>query len=140
MRVAILTLVIAAAGTAWACMEASAPEKDRRSARQVAMAHRCDSLVKALVGNAYGATVLISMNDTIVLNAGYGSIDTTRVLVPTDTTLFHIASMSKSFTAIAIAQLEQNERLHRSDRLGQYLPGLPTDKRDITIEQCLTHR
>ncbi len=114
-------------------------DPDPRTPRKVALAARCDSVVRALVGRAYGASVLVSLNDTVILNAGYGSIDNAVAQVPTDTTVFNIASISKSFTAVCIAQLEASGKLQRSDSLGRFLPELPADKRMITIEQCLTH-
>jgi CubicO group peptidase (beta-lactamase class C family) len=112
---------------------------DRRSIRQIALAHRCDSVVRALVGGEYGASVLVSINDTVILNAGYGTIDSVHHVAPADTTLFNIASISKSFTAVCIAQLEVSGMLQRSDSLGRFLPELPGEKSAITIEQCLTH-
>lgn len=112
---------------------------DPRTPGQLQLAHQCDSVLSALVGNAYGASVLVSIHDTVILDAGYGTIDSVQHRVPTDTTLFNIASISKSFTAICVAQLEANGALLRSDSLARFLPELPVDKRRITIEQCLTH-
>ncbi|MBP6389889.1 MAG: beta-lactamase family protein [Flavobacteriales bacterium] len=114
-------------------------EKDELSAPHAALAHKCDSLLHSLVGDAYGAGVLISVHDTLILSAGYGFIDSAHRHVPTDSTLFNLASISKSFTAVCIAQLEAEGLLNRSDTLTRYFPDLPADKRWITIEHCLTH-
>ena len=116
-----------------------AEEKQELSAQHAALALRCDSLLQALVGDAYGAGVLISVHDTVILSTGYGFIDSAHHHVPTESTLFNLASVSKSFTAVCIAQLETKGLLLRSDPLTRFFPDLPADKRSITIEHCLTH-
>ena len=124
-----------------ACTAPPAPPegKDELSAQHAALGQRCDSLLLALVDDAYGAAVLISLHDTVILSAGYGFIDSAHRHAPTDSTLFNLASISKSFTAVCIAQLEAQGLLHRSDTLTRFFPDLPADKRWITIEHCLTH-
>ncbi|MEO8590511.1 MAG: serine hydrolase domain-containing protein, partial [Flavobacteriales bacterium] len=114
-------------------------EEDGLSEKHRSIAHDCDSLLTAMVGDAYGAAVLIAQNDTVILSKGYGPIDSTNSARPSDLTLFNLASISKSFTAVCIAQLEAEGKLRRSDPLVQFFPDLPADKRAITIEQCLTH-
>lgn len=114
-------------------------EQGTLSARQQAVSARCDSVLKSAAGHAFGAAVLIAMNDTVILSKGYGFIDSAHTMVPTDTTLFNLASITKSFTAVCIAQLESEGKLRRSDAIATYFPELPLDKRTITIEQCLTH-
>ena len=54
---------------------------------------------------------------------------------------FGIASMSKMFTAVAIAQLAQQRRLAFSDPIGRHLPDYPRADvaGSVTIEQLLTH-
>lgn len=137
MRLPIaLTLVVAVV----ACGRQEPAEKHGTlSPVQQALGARCDSLLKSAVGDAFGAAVLVAIHDTVILSKGYGFIDSAHTMVPTDTTLFNIASITKSFTAVCIAQLEAEGKLHRSDAIATYFPDLPADKRSITIEQCLTH-
>lgn len=54
-------------------------------------------------------------------------------------TAYDIGSMTKQFTAAAIMRLSQDGRLDVADPLGDHLPGVPADKRSITIEHLLTH-
>lgn len=60
-------------------------------------------------------------------------------------TLFRIASMSKSFTALAILQLRDAGKLSLDDPISTYLPEainlhyLTTDAPEITIRHLLTH-
>lgn len=52
-------------------------------------------------------------------------------------TLFNVGSVSKAFTAIAILQLAEKEKLEFSDKVLKYLPDFPYP--DITIHHLLTH-
>jgi CubicO group peptidase (beta-lactamase class C family) len=55
----------------------------------------------------------------------------------TPQTLFHLASVSKTFTVTAIMQLVEQHKLAISDPLEQYLPEFAGS--GITIEELLTH-
>jgi CubicO group peptidase (beta-lactamase class C family) len=60
----------------------------------------------------------------------------------TDRSVFHMASVSKPFVAMALAQLADRGRLSLDDRVVQHLPyfRLRDDRyRSITIEQVLAH-
>jgi CubicO group peptidase (beta-lactamase class C family) len=53
-------------------------------------------------------------------------------------TRFHIASVSKAFTAAAILQLQEEGRLSVSDRVSRFIQDFPRGK-DITLDNLLTH-
>ena len=53
-------------------------------------------------------------------------------------TRFHIASLSKAFTAAAILQLQEQGRLSVADPLSRYVPDFPNGDR-ITLDNLLTH-
>ena len=58
--------------------------------------------------------------------------------------MFRIASMSKSFTAMAIVKLRDEGKLHLDDAVSKYIPelknqGLTQDAAPITIRDLLTH-
>jgi CubicO group peptidase (beta-lactamase class C family) len=53
-------------------------------------------------------------------------------------TRFHIASVSKPFTAMAILQLEEQGRLSISDLVSNFVPDSPNGDR-IKLEHLLTH-
>jgi CubicO group peptidase (beta-lactamase class C family) len=53
-------------------------------------------------------------------------------------TRFHLASVSKPFTAAAILLLEQQGKLRTSDALARWLPGFPRGEQ-ITLRDLLTH-
>jgi CubicO group peptidase (beta-lactamase class C family) len=52
-------------------------------------------------------------------------------------TLFHVASLTKTFTAAAIMQLVEQNRLALTDQVGRHLPAFAASP--ITITQLLTH-
>jgi CubicO group peptidase (beta-lactamase class C family) len=57
---------------------------------------------------------------------------------PTLETRFGLASINKTFTAVAVAQLNEAGRLDFQDRVTRFLPGFKPDQH-ITIHHLLTH-
>ncbi|MBK8021138.1 MAG: beta-lactamase family protein [Chloroflexi bacterium] len=53
--------------------------------------------------------------------------------------IFHIASISKQFTALAVALLEHDGRLAYTDDVRQYIPELPDYGSTITLEHLAHH-
>ncbi|PKF81345.1 hypothetical protein CW749_01515 [Vibrio sp. vnigr-6D03] len=53
---------------------------------------------------------------------------------------FRIASISKSFTALAIMKLYEQERIQLNDSILKYLPELPSSWQHITIHHLLSHQ
>lgn len=88
---------------------------------------------------AYGVVVgdqLVYSNATGVANVKDNRTATTK-------TLYRIASMSKSFTAMAILKLRDEGKLNLSDRVSKHIPefdsgSLTTDASNITILNLLT--
>jgi len=89
-----------------------------------------------------GLAIGIIRDDSIITSKGYGvrSIHTNSPV--TENTIFHTASISKLFTAIAIIKLVEQNVLSLDDRLVDILPDLDySDKfvNEITIESLLNH-
>ncbi len=95
-----------------------------------------------------GSAVAIAKNGRLVFSKGYGFADeSTRESVGA-TSLFRIASISKSITSVAIMKLVEEGKLSLSDKvfgkggiLGTQYGTLPYSKyeKEITIEHLLTH-
>ena len=92
-------------------------------------------------GFAYG----VVLDGELVYSGAFG-LANLETHIPADTTsLFRIASMSKSFTALAILQLRDAGKLGLDDPVSTYLPEMGeltylwTDAPEITIRHLLTH-
>lgn len=85
-----------------------------------------------------GAALAITHGDQVVHVAGFGH-DSTGAPVTGDT-LFRVASLSKSFTALAVMQLVDEHRLRLDDPVVDHLPAFRlADPRgaEITVRQLL---
>jgi D-alanyl-D-alanine carboxypeptidase len=88
-------------------------------------------------GNFTGA-VLISRHGKVLLRQAYG-LANYELRVPNSPSMrFHIASVSKAFTAAAILQLQENGLLTLSDPVSRFLPDFPQGDK-IQLENLLTH-
>jgi CubicO group peptidase (beta-lactamase class C family) len=87
----------------------------------------------------FSGAVLVAQEGRILLEKGYGPADRETGLANTPQTRFHIGSLTKQFTAMAILQLQERGKLQVTDHISQYLPDCPAAWRDITIEHLLTH-
>lgn len=88
--------------------------------------------------NHFNGSMLVAKNGEIVFEAyeGFANFETKEPIKPT--TPFHLASISKTFTGMAVLRLMEQHKLALSDSLQQYFPQLPYHQ--ITIQQLLTHR
>lgn len=100
---------------------------------------RIDTYLSKSVSNGYSASVLVAKNGEIILSKGYGWSDRQKKIVNSSTTVFNIGSVTKQFTAAAILKLVEQGKLNLSDKLSTFYKEVPTDKKDITIHQLLTH-
>ncbi len=87
----------------------------------------------------YSGAVVLAHHDSVYLSGGYGFTAPSGMVANTDTTLFNIASISKSLTAIAVLQLYEAEKLNLHHPIATYLNGVPKKKQGITIHHLLTH-
>ncbi|MDB5177377.1 MAG: Serine hydrolase [Candidatus Saccharibacteria bacterium] len=90
-----------------------------------------------------GFAVAIAKDGKVLLNKAYGYADVDSKSELTTNHIFRIASHSKTFTATAIMQLQEQNKLKIDDAVVTYLPFLEnhTDKRwqEVTIRQLLSH-
>lgn len=98
--------------------------------------------LRHLTDNQAGLAIGITKGDTIIYakTFGYANIETEELA--DFNTVFHIASVSKPFTAAAIVKLVQDGKLKLSDPLVKYIPEFKMKGegfQDITIQHVLTH-
>ncbi|WP_241267335.1 serine hydrolase domain-containing protein [Streptomyces scabichelini] len=95
-------------------------------------------LHRTLPAGASG-TVIAARGDELAYCGGFGTADRAAGTPASCRTVYDAGSITKQFTAAAILKLEVMGRLRVSDRISRFLGPVPEDKRDITIEQLLTH-
>jgi CubicO group peptidase (beta-lactamase class C family) len=91
-------------------------------------------------GYAFG----IVLDGKLVYSGGGGYTDINKKIPATAKSMFRIASMSKSFTAMAILKLRDEGKLKLDDPVYIYIPEmkgqkLTSDAPEITIKNLLTH-
>jgi CubicO group peptidase (beta-lactamase class C family) len=88
-------------------------------------------------GNFTGA-VLVARTGKVLLRRGYGLANYKLQVPISPETRFHIASVSKVFTAVAILQLQEQGRLKLTDHVSRFVSDFPNGDR-ITLDNLLTH-
>lgn len=86
-----------------------------------------------------GAALAVVKDGAIVYKRGYGCANLEYNIPITPSTIFHVASVSKQFTAFAIALLAQQGRLSLDDDVRQHLPEVPDLGKTITIRHLIHH-
>ena len=86
----------------------------------------------------FTGVVLISKGDELLVNQAYGYANQSFRVLNTPSTRFHIASISKPFTAAAILLLQERGLLNTADKISKYLPDFPRGD-EITVLNLLTH-
>ena len=86
-----------------------------------------------------GASVAVLQNGKIIYSHGYGMASLEYGVPNTPTTVFHMASVSKQFTAFAILLLAQDGKLSLDDDIRKYLPEMHDFGTPITIRELLHH-
>jgi CubicO group peptidase (beta-lactamase class C family) len=86
-----------------------------------------------------GAAVAVVRNGSIEFKKGYGSAQLEYGIPIEPTTVFHVASVSKQFTAMSVLLLADRGELSLEDDIRDYLPEVPDFGRTITIRHLLNH-
>src|SRR5579862_9628160 len=103
------------------------------------LSSQVDAYIQPYVAsNNFSGVILIAREGKILVNQGYGLANRELAVANTPDTRFHIASVSKSFTAAAILVLEQRGKLSVRDPLSKFIPDYPNGDK-ITIHHLLTH-
>jgi D-alanyl-D-alanine carboxypeptidase len=88
--------------------------------------------------NGPGATVLIAQGDKIIFRKARGRANIELGVDLTPDQVFHIASVTKIFTAALILKLTETDLLSIDHLLSRYLPNFPNAEL-ISIRQLLNH-
>ncbi len=86
-----------------------------------------------------GGVVAVERHGKIVIEKGYGLANVEYGIPNTPTTPFHMASVSKQFTAFAIVMLAEQGKLSLDDDVHKYIPELHDFGKKITLRHLLNH-
>jgi CubicO group peptidase (beta-lactamase class C family) len=86
-----------------------------------------------------GCALSVMQDGQIIYSRGYGMADLDHDVAITPETIFHVASISKQFTAAAIVLLAQDGKLSLDDDVHKYIQELPDFGARITIRHLIYH-
>lgn len=89
-------------------------------------------------GNTPAVSYIFFNNQSVLYEHYEGHADVRNNVQLTPEHTFNGFSVTKTFTALAVLQLEERGLLHLQDPVKKYLPDFPYDT-DITIQQLLNH-
>lgn len=91
-----------------------------------------------LVQKGFNGSILVAKDGEVLFEdyKGYSNIKKKSPITPN--TPFHLASISKTFTGMAIMKLREEGKLSLNDMVEDHLPGFPYS--GITIQYLLNHR
>lgn len=106
-----------------------------------------DSIIKKIDGlfsqwnnqQSPGCVIGIIRNDSLIFAKGYGVANLEYSIPNSPQTIYHMASVSKEFTAYAVLMLAKAGKLSLEDDIRKYLSWFPDLKEKITIRQLLNH-
>lgn len=129
-----LFCTLATAGLGWSKPPgAAAPDAESRSAE-------VDKLFAAWnKPNSPGCALAIVQNNKVIYRKSYGMADLEHAIPITPTTVFHVASLSKQVTALAIRALADAGKVSLDEDIRAYLPAMPKYGKVITPRHLLHH-
>ncbi|MCE7990759.1 MAG: beta-lactamase family protein [Roseivirga sp.] len=86
-----------------------------------------------------GAAIAVVHKGQIIYKKGYGSANLEYDISITPTTVFHVASVSKQFTAFAIMLLVEDGKLSLDDDIRKHIPEVPDFGKKITLRHLASH-
>lgn len=99
-----------------------------------------EGLIDAYVrDDRFTGAILVTRKGRVLVDKGYGPADRSVGTLNTPDTRYHIASITKPFTATAILMLQDRGQLSIDDPLTKYIPDAPTAWQGITLRHLLAH-
>ena len=86
-----------------------------------------------------GASIAVMKEGKLVFSKGYGMANLEYDIPVDNSTIFHIASVSKQFTAFSILLLAEDGKLNIDDDIRKYIPEVPDFGKTITLRHLANH-
>lgn len=125
-----------------ACSTADAETRESPApSASAALPAEIDALTRTAQASApyAGLAVSVRRGDAVVYEAGYGVANLATGEPITPETAFKIGSITKSFTALVIAQLAVEGRIDLDAPISQYLPDFSGPARDVAVRRLMNH-
>ena len=91
-----------------------------------------------LLKRGFNGSILVAKNGSVIYEKYAGYADLRKKDPLTDSTSLHIASTGKTFTAMALLRLVQENKLSLGDSVQKFFPSFPYI--GITVKMLLSHR
>ena len=91
-----------------------------------------------LVAKGFNGGILVAKNGKIIYEDYHGYFNLQKKDSLTPHSAFHLASISKTFTAMAVLKLAELGKLNLDDNVKKYFPAFPYE--GVTIKLLLSHR
>lgn len=108
-------------------------------AQDTARHREVDALFARYGAATPGCALGVSRNGALDYARGYGMSNLEHAVPITPRSIFHIASISKQFTAFSVGLLAQDGKLSLDDDIRKYLPEMPGYGKTITIAHLIHH-
>ncbi len=119
---------------------ANAEEKTEKTTKKLSVEAEIAKLFEKYDSiDSPGASVAVIKDGMVIYRNGFGSAQLEYNIPITPSTVFHVASVSKQFTAMAITMLEAEGKLSVDDDIRKHLPEIPDFGKTITIRHLLNH-
>jgi CubicO group peptidase (beta-lactamase class C family) len=87
----------------------------------------------------FSGSILVARGGKVLLVKGYGLANIELNVINDPGSKFRLGSVTQQFTAMAILELQEEERLNIQDSVCKYIPDCPDDWQAIKIVNLLTH-
>ncbi|MFC1563460.1 serine hydrolase domain-containing protein [candidate division KSB1 bacterium] len=98
-----------------------------------------DRIFSRFNNNTPGVAVAVMRDGEIIYERGFGMANLDYDIPIKPNTVFHIASISKEFAAMAVVLLEMEGKLSIDDDIRKYIPEVPDFGETITIRHLANH-
>jgi CubicO group peptidase (beta-lactamase class C family) len=131
---AVIVVLVGSAIGALAFLRSRDTPKSKAEVVQGIDADLRDRASKGLAGS-----LLLAQDGEVILLKGYGLADRSTGRAVTPDTGFDIGSLVKTFTGVAVLQLEDAGKLHLNDTIVKYFSKVPATEASLTIQTLLDH-
>ncbi|WP_288435264.1 serine hydrolase domain-containing protein [uncultured Chryseobacterium sp.] len=122
-----------------ACSIKAQNQTNLNSLNQEKKREEIDAIIQAFAGiNKFNGTAFVHYQNKNIFEKSYGWQDAEKKIPNQDKSVYQIASLTKSFTALMVVKLSEEGKLSVKDPIAKFIPDYPRGN-EITIEHLLTH-